>query len=91
MIPVEAFAEAIDERTALVCCTTISYRTGHRQEIGEIARIAHERGALVLADSYQAVGAIELDARALDVDFVTGGHRQVPARIGGSRLSLRPR
>ena len=73
VIPVEAFADAIDERTALVCCTTISYRTGHRQEIGEIARIAHERGALVLADSYQAIGAIELDARALDVDFVTGG------------------
>ena len=73
VISVEAFADAIDERTALVCCTTISYRTGHRQEIGEIARIAHERGALVLADSYQAVGAIELDARALDVDFVTGG------------------
>ena len=27
-IPPERFAEAIDERTALVCCTTISYRTG---------------------------------------------------------------
>ena len=27
-IPAERFAEAIDERTALVCCTTISYRTG---------------------------------------------------------------
>ena len=72
-IPVDAFAEAIDGRTALVCCTTISYRTGHRQEIGEIARIAHEHGALVLADSYQAIGAIEFDPRALGVDFVTGG------------------
>jgi selenocysteine lyase/cysteine desulfurase len=73
IIPVEAFDEAIDERTALVCCTTISYRTGHRQDIAAITRVAHERGALVLADSYQAVGAIELDAPALGVDFVTGG------------------
>ena len=73
IIPVEAFDEAIDERTALVCCTTISYRTGHRQDVGAIARIAHERGALVLADSYQAVGAIDLDAPSLGVDFVTGG------------------
>jgi selenocysteine lyase/cysteine desulfurase len=64
---------AIDERTALVCCTTISYRTGHRHDVAGIARLAHDRGAHVLADSYQAVGAIELDAPALGVDFVTGG------------------
>jgi selenocysteine lyase/cysteine desulfurase len=72
-IPPERFAEAIDERTALVCCTTISYRTGHRHDVAAIARLAHEAGALCLADSYQAVGAIDLDARALGVDFVTGG------------------
>jgi kynureninase len=73
VIPVERFADAIDERTALVCCATISYRTGHRLDVREIARIAHERGALVLADSYQAVGAIELDVDDLGVDFATGG------------------
>ena len=72
-IPVERFDAAIDERTALVCCTTLSYRTGHRHDVAAIAAIARERGALVLADSYQAVGAIDLDARALGVDFVTGG------------------
>jgi selenocysteine lyase/cysteine desulfurase len=72
-IPSERFAEAIDERTALVCCTTVSYRTGHRHDVAEIARIAHEAGAFCLADSYQAVGAIDFDARALGVDFVTGG------------------
>jgi selenocysteine lyase/cysteine desulfurase len=72
-IPPERFAEAIDERTALVCCTTVSYRTGHRHDVPEIARIAHERGALCLADSYQAVGAVDLDVRLLGADFVTGG------------------
>src|SRR2546421_1643481 len=72
-IPPERFAEAIDGRTALVCCTTISYRTGHRHGVAEIARLAHEAGALCLADSYQAVGAVDFDARDLGVDFVTGG------------------
>jgi kynureninase len=69
----ERFAEVVDEHTALVCCTTVSYRTGHRHDVAEIARIAHDAGALCLADSYQAVGAIEFDARALGVDFATGG------------------
>ena len=72
-IPAERFAEAIDERTALVCCTTISYRTGHRNDVSAIAEVAHANGALVLADSYQAAGAIELDVRTLGADFVTGG------------------
>lgn len=72
-IPAEKFAAAIDERTALVCCTTISYRTGHRHDVAGIAEVAHAHGALVLADSYQAAGAIELDVRTLGADFVTGG------------------
>ncbi|MBA3400714.1 MAG: aminotransferase class V-fold PLP-dependent enzyme [Actinobacteria bacterium] len=72
-IPVERFAEAIDERTALVCCTAISYRTGYRLDVAEIARLAHQRGALCLADSYQAAGAIPLDVGALGVDLLTSG------------------
>ena len=72
-IPLERFAEAIDERTALVCCTTISFRSGHRHDVSAIADIAHANGALLLADSYQAIGAVELDVRTLGADVVTGG------------------
>src|SRR5919108_465083 len=72
-IPVERFADAVDERTALVCCTAISYRTGYRLDVSEVARIARERGALSLADSYQAAGAVSLDAHTLGVDLLTAG------------------
>jgi len=72
-IPPERFAQSVDERTALVCCTTVSFRTGHRHDISSIAEVAHASGALVLADSYQAVGALELDVRSLGADVVTGG------------------
>jgi selenocysteine lyase/cysteine desulfurase len=72
-IPLARFAQAVDEQTALVCCTTISYRTGYRLDVAEVARIAHERGALCLADSYQAAGAVPLDVSALGVDFLTAG------------------
>ena len=72
-IPPERFADAVDERTALACCTAVSFRTGHRHDVAAIAEIAHASGALVLADSYQAVGAVELDVRTLGADVVTGG------------------
>ena len=32
-IPLERFADAIDERTALVCCTAVSFRSGHRHDV----------------------------------------------------------
>ncbi len=72
-IPPGRFADVIDERTALVCCTTLSYRSGHRHDVAAIAEAAHAAGAIVLADSYQACGAIELDVRTLGADAVTGG------------------
>jgi selenocysteine lyase/cysteine desulfurase len=72
-IPLERFAEAIDERTALVCCTAVSFRSGHRHDVSAIAELTHARGALLLADSYQALGALEVDVRTLGADVVTGG------------------
>jgi selenocysteine lyase/cysteine desulfurase len=72
-IPLEHFAEAIDERTALVCCTAVSFRSGHRNDVTAIAQLGHEHGAIVLADSYQALGALELDVGTLGADVVTGG------------------
>jgi selenocysteine lyase/cysteine desulfurase len=90
-IPPERFVEAIDERTALVCCTTISYRSGHRHDLAAIAEAAHDEGALVLADSYQAVGAVELDVRALGADLVTGGTvKYLLASAGLAFMALRP-
>jgi selenocysteine lyase/cysteine desulfurase len=72
-IPLERWEEAIDERTALVCSTFVSFRSGHRHDVTAIAEIAHAHGALHLADSYQAIGAIDLDVRSLGADVVTGG------------------
>ncbi len=73
LIPLERFAEAIDARTALVCCTAVSFRSGHRHDVSAIADLAHAEGALLLADSYQVIGALELDVRTLGADVVTGG------------------
>jgi len=85
-IPLERFAEAIDERTALVCCTAVSYRTGYKLEVAEVARLAHEQGALCLADSYQAAGVVPLDVGALGVDFLTAG--TVKYLLGSAGLSF---
>jgi selenocysteine lyase/cysteine desulfurase len=72
-IPLEAFDAAIDDDTALVAVTSICFRNGARLDVEGVVRLAHERGARVLVDAYQAVGAIPIDVRLLDADFLVAG------------------
>lgn len=73
-IPLDRLAESIDDETALVAITYVCYRNGSKTNVEEVVKIAHDAGALVLLDAYQAVGAVPIDVRALDVDFVVGGN-----------------
>ena len=72
-IPLDSLAPLIDERTQLVAVTQVCFRNGARLDIAGIARLAHERGARVMVDCYQSVGAMTVDVRDLDVDFAVGG------------------
>jgi selenocysteine lyase/cysteine desulfurase len=72
-IPLEHFAAAIDETTLLVQITHVCYRNGRRLDVDAITRLAHERGALVLLDCFQSVGALGVDVAAMGVDFAVGG------------------
>lgn len=74
IVPVERFAEAIDEETALVAITHVCFRNGAKTDVQAVIDLAHEAGALVLLDSFQAVGAVPIDVRALGVDFLVGGN-----------------
>ena len=72
-IPLERFEREIDDDTAIVSVTHVCYRNGARVDVKEVARIAHERGALVVLDAYQSAGSLPLDVRELDVDFLAAG------------------
>jgi selenocysteine lyase/cysteine desulfurase len=67
------FARVVDEDTAVVSITHVSYRTGEMTDAKAVADLAHERGALVLLDAYQSAGSIPLDVKALGVDFLAAG------------------
>ncbi len=72
-IPLEHFEKAIDERTKLVAIAHVCYRNGAKQDVKGIVEIARRKGAMVLLDIYQSVGVTDIDLKALDVDFATGG------------------
>jgi selenocysteine lyase/cysteine desulfurase len=72
-VPLEHYEKLIDERTALVAVAHVCYRNGAMQDIRGIVELAHKHGALVLLDSYQALGTMPLDVKDLDVDIMVGG------------------
>lgn len=75
-IPMEKLAEAIDGRTKLVSINRTTAFCGFTYDVKEVCRIAHEHGAYVFDDAFQAVGAINVDVHDDDIDFlVTGSYK----------------
>ena len=72
-IPMEAYERSIDERTAIVPLTHVSFVNGFRSDVAAVTRLAHDRGAPVFLDGFQDCGTRPIDVKALDVDFYVTG------------------
>ena len=81
-------AAAIDDDTQIVSVTHVCYRNGAMTDIDAIVKLAHERGALVLVDSYQAAGAVPIDFHALGADFLVGGCLKYMLGVPGIGFAL---
>jgi len=64
-----AFDRAVLPGTKLVSLSHVTWATGARLPVREIAELAHPRGALVAVDGAQSVGAIPVSVEDLGVDF----------------------
>jgi selenocysteine lyase/cysteine desulfurase len=72
-IPISYFENAIDDQTLLVSITSVCFRNGSKLDVPALVELAHRKGALVLLDSYQALGTYPIDVKQLKVDFLAGG------------------
>ena len=90
-IPLEAFAAAIDERTALVATGHVLFTTGAVTDVSALASLCHERGSLLLVDAYQATGILPTDLAASTVDiYVSGTLKWLFGGPGTAFLRVRP-
>jgi len=70
-IPLDGFERAVDDRTVAVAISHVEYANGFRNNLRELARIAHEHGAYLIVDVIQSAGAIQIDVKRDGVDFAT--------------------
>ncbi|MBX6365290.1 MAG: aminotransferase class V-fold PLP-dependent enzyme [Gemmatimonadetes bacterium] len=69
----QRFADAVDDRTAILATSHVFFTTGAIQDLRALADIAHARGALFLVDAYQSAGQVPIDVHRDDVDILTTG------------------
>jgi cysteine desulfurase/selenocysteine lyase len=84
LLELEAFTDLLERRPKLVAVAHISNVLGTENPLAEISRLAHEAGALVLADGAQAAPKLGLEMAELGVDFyaLTGHKLYGPTGIG---------
>jgi cysteine desulfurase len=66
-----ALREGLADDTAVVSVMHANNEIGTIQPIAELARLAHERGALFHTDAVQSAGKIAIDVRTLGVDMLS--------------------
>ena len=75
-IDLNRLERACDGRTRIVSVSWVAYANGWRNDVAELAALAHRHGALLFLDAIQGLGAFPLDATAAGVDFLAAdGHK----------------
>lgn len=83
-ILLEDVKEVVNSNTKIVSVTMVSNVLGVMNPIKEIAKIAHENGAVMVVDGAQAAPHMKIDVQDLDCDFLGfSGHKMcAPTGIG---------
>jgi cysteine desulfurase / selenocysteine lyase len=92
LLDLDALGALLERGPKLVAVAHVSNVLGTENPMAEISRLAHDAGALVLADGAQAAPKLPLDVAELGVDFyaLTGHKAYAPTGIGAlwGRLEL---
>lgn len=66
---VGAFAAAITPKTRMISVGHTVFITGLIAPLKELSRLARDKGLLIMADSAHGIGMLDLDMKALGIDF----------------------
>ena len=66
----EDFENAVDDDTAAIVVSHVEYANGFRNDLSFLSKLAHEHNAYLVVDAIQSAGAINIDVKRDDVDFL---------------------
>ena len=72
-VDAQRVCDAIDDETLVVSVSHVLFKSAYVLDVAPIVERAHEVGALVVLDSYQAAGILPFSVTDLGVDLCVGG------------------
>lgn len=83
VIPLAYYSESVNEQTLITSIPHVSYYNGFKQDVQQIAQIVHEKGSYLFVDAYQSAGSVQIDVKAMDIDFLAAGVQKYMLGIPG--------
>jgi len=89
-IPIEAYEKAIDDNTLAVSISHVIWTNGFKHNLKELADIAHKHGAYLIVDAIQSAGAVKVNVKEMDIDFMScGTYKWLLGPTGAGYLYIR--
>ncbi len=90
-IDIADYEAAFTSRTRVLAVSWVQFTTGFRADLAALTKLAHERGAFIVVDVIQGLGAFPINLTELGVDAAaTGSQKWLIGPLGVGGLYVHP-
>lgn len=80
----------VDDRTVAISISEVEFGNGFKNDMKTLSEIAHRHGAYIINDAIQSAGAMNVDVRRQDIDFLAaGGFKWLLGPLGTGYMYVR--
>lgn len=80
----------VDDRTVAISISEVEFGNGFKNDMKTLSEMAHRHGAYIINDAIQSAGAMNVDVRRQDIDFLAaGGFKWLLGPLGTGYMYVR--